>query len=534
MPLFLSLRGLLVLLTASSVAFSLPQVPTIESVRASLPHPPTAPGPQSPQEKIQGGSKHAHLLARRAEIHELEKRQQVNCTNPEALFFTQCWIILNIQDYLIAPGTGWINTVRTCQDTGGNTWDNDGSTCCVKDEPWSTCYTRLNVKGANIDCTSASTGRCSESMLSNIKVTDPELFPYVRYTLKNIYAINNFFVTYYDALYKSAGLVGNNIEQMIQVVDKIVKPAFNVQNLLLGLAVGLAFLGAPSFALRYLSIEAKWLSGAAQGFVISAQQAPNVGRALWPEGTENSQLIQTADLHLQMSNLTNQMSIMMDGGVHLLMTEITTFVNYAGAGEGRYSGPNVTNTGEATGLTVPTATDALGYALKTYVLSYAMGMNRWYAGYDVGPYNSEAEVEAAFSCKFDQENYVCVYQNEYVTTGKVYFWSPTSLRVYTMDRTGPDEALEPYEMIKTINAYKWAPLDILFDGAFNCTSGGLAGSSAVTFNYDGRLDLACVSQLPMYTECGEMCPVALIGGECPFADVSKIKEGACKDYDAWL
>lgn len=187
MPLFLSLRGLLVLLTASSVAFSLPQVPTIESVRASLPHPPTAPGPQSPQEKIQGGSKHAHLLARRAEIHELEKRQQVNCTNPEALFFTQCWIILNIQDYLIAPGTGWINTVRTCQDTGGNTWDNDGSTCCVKDEPWSTCYTRLNVKGANIDCTSASTGRCSESMLSNIKVTDPELFPYVRYTLKNIY-----------------------------------------------------------------------------------------------------------------------------------------------------------------------------------------------------------------------------------------------------------------------------------------------------------------------------------------------------------
>lgn len=347
-------------------------------------------------------------------------------------------------------------------------------------------------------------------------------------------AINNFFVTYYDALYKSAGLVGNNIEQMIQVVDKVVKPAFKVQNLLLGLAVGLAFLGAPSFAIRYLSIEAKWLSGAAQGIIISAQQAPNVGRALWPEGTENSQLIQTADLHLQMSNLTNQMSIMMDGGVHLLMTEITTFVNYAGAGEGRYSGPNVTNTGEATGLTVPTATDALGYALKTYVLSYAMGMNHWYAGYDVGPYNNEAEVEEAFRCKFDQENYVCVYKAEYSDFTKIYFWSPTSLRVYTMDRTGPEEALKPYDMIKTINAYKWAPLDILFDGAFNCTSGGLAGSSAVTFNYDGRLDLACVSQMPMYTACGEMCPTALRNGECPFADVGKVKEGACEDYDGWL
>ncbi|KAL9013094.1 MAG: hypothetical protein Q9173_002193 [Seirophora scorigena] len=534
MPLFLCLPGLLMLLTASSVAFSLPQVPTVESVRASLPRPPTALSPQSPQEKIQGGSKHAHLHARRAEIHELEKRQQVNCTNPDALFFTQCWEILNIHDYLIAPGTGWINTVRTCQNTGGNTWDNDGSTCCGKDQPWSTCYIQMTVEGANSDCTSASAGRCSESMLSNIKVTDPELLPYVRYTLKNIYAVNNFFFTYYDALYKSAGLVGNNIEQMVQVVDKIVKPVFKVQNLLLGLAVGLAFLGAPSFAVRYLDIKAKWLSGAAQGFVISTQQAPNIGRALWPEGTENSQLIQTAELHLQMSNLTNQMSIMMDGGVHLLMTDITTFVNYAGAGGGRYSGPNVTNTGEATGLTVPTATDALGYALKTYVLSYAMGKNHWYAGYDVGPYSDQAEVESAFFCKFDQDNYVCVYSGPYGTIGPIRFWSPTTLRVYTIDRTGPEEALQPYDMIKTINAYRWAPLDILFDGAFNCTAGGLAGSSAVTFNFDGRLDLACISQLPMYTACGAMCPVALIRGECPFADVGTIKKGECDDYDGWL
>ncbi|KAL8648231.1 MAG: hypothetical protein Q9210_005108 [Variospora velana] len=546
LSLALSLRGLLVLLATISVTSSLPQIPTVESLRSSLLGGPTALGAQRAREKIQGEGKHAHLYARRAEIFELEKRQQVNCTNPGALFFTQCWNILNIQDYLTDPKTGWVNTVRTCQNSGGNTWDNDGSNCCVSGEPWSTCYIRLAIPGSNHDCTSASVGRCSDSMVDDIVVEDPELKPYVRYTIKNIYAINNFFHTYYEALYNAAGIVGNNIEQMVQEVCKIEKPSFKIQNILLGLAVGLAFLGAPSFALRFLAIEAKWLTASVQAIVISTQQAPNVGRALYPMGTDNAQLIQTADLHIQLANLTSQMSTMMDGGVYLIMNDTTTFVNYAGAGRpgegGRYSGPNVTNTGEGTGLTVPSATDDVGYALKTYILTYAMSRNKWYAMFDLGPFATPAEVEQRYTCKFDPATYLCLI---YVPTYKddnpyerlddlVRFWSPYSQRVYLLKNEGPDEALSPYEMIEKINYYRWAPLDIVFDGAFNCTAGGYAGSSAVTFNFDGTLDLACVSQLPMYTYCGEMCPTALVNETCPFKDYSLIKEGACDNYEGWL
>ncbi|KAL8921132.1 MAG: hypothetical protein Q9208_005885 [Pyrenodesmia sp. 3 TL-2023] len=476
----------------------------------------------------------AHLHKRKAEIFELEKRQQINCTNPNALFFEDCWDILKIQDYLVAPETGWINTIRTCQDSGGNTWDNDGSTCCVAGEAWSTCYLRMAIPGSSSDCTSASGGRCSESMLDNIDVA-PEVRPFVRYTVKNIYAdneiaINNFFLTYYQSLYNAAGIVGNNIEQMIQIVDVLVEPSFTLQAILLSLAVGLAFLGAPSFAQGILSWQQKWLSGSVQAFVISAQQAPNVGRALFPVGTDTSQRIQTADLHIQLTNITHQMSDMMDGGVRLLMTDIGTFVNYAA--NGRYSGPNVTNTGEGTGLTVPSGTDALAYALKTYLLSYSMGVNRWYAFFDLGPYTSKEEVAQQFKCEWDEPNNIC--KATILADKEAIWWSPYTYRVYFLRCDGPKEAKKPYEMVKTINQYGWAPLDVLFDGAYNCTAEGRAGTNNVNFNYDGTLDLACVSQLPMVVGCLSMCPVALVNDTCLFKDIGTIIEGECDQWDGWL
>ncbi|KAL8952650.1 MAG: hypothetical protein Q9222_001456 [Ikaeria aurantiellina] len=364
-------------------------------------------------------------------------------------------------------------------------------------------------------------------MVDDIEV-DPSIHAYVRYTVKNIYAINNFFVTYYQSLYNAAGVVSNNVESMIQVVDVLVEPSLKVQNILLSLAVGLAFLGAPSFASTILGIQGNIIKGSAQALIISTQQAPNVGRALWPSGTDRSQEIQSAELHIQLSNITAQMSAMMDGGVRLLMTDPGTFVNYAD--NGRYSGPNVTNTGEGTGLTVPSGTDAVAYALKTYLLSYSMWQNKWYSTFKLGPYINQESVTLELNCKFD-ENGICYYTEDSIQTAN--YWSPITLRVYTLACQGPKEAKKPYEMLQTILSYGWAPLEVLFDGGFNCTAENRAGSSAVNFNYDGTLDLACVSQLPMYRQCGGMCPTTLPNGTCLFGDEGAVVPDACKDYDGW-
>lgn len=176
-----SLPCVLAVLAGLTVTYSLP---TFDTVRSTLwGHQPSffSRTKRSPQE-----AHYAHLAKRSAEIYELEKRQQVNCTDPYALFFTDCWKILNMKDYLVAPGTGWINTVRYCQNSGGVNSDNDGSNCCVANEPWSTCYLRLAIPGSAHDCTSPSGGRCTDGMINDIKV-DPRIYPYVRYTVKNIY-----------------------------------------------------------------------------------------------------------------------------------------------------------------------------------------------------------------------------------------------------------------------------------------------------------------------------------------------------------
>lgn len=528
MCIYTSLSRVLVVLSAISLTLSLP---TLEST--------TWRRPTTLVSRVRGRNSlythaAAHLEKRKAEIHELEKRQMVNCTDPNALFFTDCWDILGIHDYLIAPETGWINTVRYCENEG-NSWENDGASCCVKGEAWATCYLRLACPGSNFDCTSTSGGRCTDAMMSSIRA-DPSVYPYVRYTVKNIYAINNFFFTYYQALYNSAGVVSNNVEKMTQIVDVIVQPTFKMQNLLLALAVGLAFLGAPSFAVQMLGINGMVLKGAAQALVISAQQAPNVGRALWPGGTDRSQEIQAAELHLQLSNITDQMSKVINDGVNLLMTDIGTFANYAD--NGRYSGPNVTNTGQGTGLTVPSTSTDLAYALKTYLLSYSLWQNKWYATFDLGPFTQEdAGAAACWATKSIDE---CIAEIKSTgqdpnDSGAFTYWSPYSLRTYTLSNNGPKEALTPLKMVENINYYGWAPLSVLFDGGFNCTAEGRAGTTAVNFNFDGKLDLACLSQLPMYRQyCTSMCPVALVNNTCPFKDTSEVAPGRCDGYSDWM
>lgn len=180
------ISSVLVVLTTISLTCCLP---TLDAVRSTVWRSSTALVSRRPQKRHDFADVAAHLNKRRAEIYELEKRQMVNCTDPNALFFTDCWDILKIHDYLVAPGTGWINTVRYCENTG-NSWENDGASCCVRGEPWSTCYLRLACPGGAFDCTSPSGGRCTDGMINDIKV-DPSIYAFVRYTVKNIYGTSS-------------------------------------------------------------------------------------------------------------------------------------------------------------------------------------------------------------------------------------------------------------------------------------------------------------------------------------------------------
>ena len=118
----------------------------------------------------------------------LDTRATHNCTDLRAEPSTACWDELDIPDYL----AGWNKTTPICQANGGP--GNDGSACCVANEPWSTCFLRLAYGSTGSDCTTMNAQSCVLQPL-NPKL-DQSTAPKVGYVVRNIVAINNLFISY--------------------------------------------------------------------------------------------------------------------------------------------------------------------------------------------------------------------------------------------------------------------------------------------------------------------------------------------------
>ena len=309
------------------------------------------------------------------------------------------------------------------------------------------------------------------------------------------------------ALRWTVSQASTQIWSLINELDPKHDSEFNQMNILSLLSLGLAFLGAPSIAVGLLAFETT-ARFASQALVISVQQAPSFTKALWPSGTEDSKTIQVGELNDLLGNATTQMSEMMNNGLMLLMSDMPTFVAFAESG--RFSGSE--------SLSLPEKTAGLDYGLTTYMLSEAMAKNGWTIGL-FGPLKRE-DVPIDFMCTYSDNNVCTAY-------GLATFWSKDTGRVYHLNGLGSD-GKTPLQVTKDIVAQGWASLEVLFDGAYNCTAEGKAGSAAINFNWDGTLDIACVSQVPVNIGCGSPCPVAWINGACPFG-VNSMEASDCKD-----
>ncbi len=76
-----------------------------------------------------------------------------------------------------------------------------------------------------------------------------------------------------------------------------------------------------------------------------------------------------------------------------------------------------------------------------------------------------------------------------------------------------------------VNEGGFADPEVLFDGNFNCTRAGRAGGAIVRVRKEGgeEVQVGCLSQLPMYLECGMRCPegAVRVEGLCPFGNVTR-------------
>lgn len=414
--------------------------------------------------------------------------RQTDCTVLNQGFDPSCWSVLGLSKYL----DNWNKTTPVCTA-------NNGNGCCNPDELWSNCFIRLATNGLRTDdCSIINKACASEPTYAEEQVTSV-IAPEVYYIVHSIYYMNDFFTSWYDAL-DSASISALFVAQpIINEIDPEQKSRFGLNDLLTALTVGLAFLPAVG----------EGISEAAEtGLQIlktGLQQAPGVAEAIWPSGTSDTKSIQLANIDTELATASSNFTTGVTNALAMVMSDVPSFIAFAQ--NGSLSGQDE--------VSLPSDANSLGLALDTYVLSTAMTANQWHAS----PYTSLTMEDVASSvpgsggsdCTFGSNN-ICTNADHSINV----FYSNITARAYTLAVPGADPDLNPFTLMNDIVANDWSTLEALFDGAFNCTVAGGFGESLDFFTGDAP-DFSCVSQLQMCS-CEEPCPVAMVGGVCPFAD----------------
>ena len=264
---------------------------------------------------------------------------------------------------------------------------------------------------------------------------------------------------------------------------------FTLYNILIGLTVGLSFvpyLGTVGTSLMASRIGAH--------LTIALQELPMVSRAIWPQRTFDSQLIQIGLIDTEIGNINREIGNMLNAGLRLIMTDISTFVSFVHKADGHFSGDNT--------LSVYKITTGLDMALKTFIVSTAMSKNDWRASPIL--YYTREDLAEARDCTFDLDDICSNPSNPSVS----YFYSNVSGNAYSLFGANSSQLLH------RIVSDNWSTLVARFDGAFNCTSSGNGADQPFQIKMDGTVDLSCVSQLYMCGGC-TACMVPLINGTCP-------------------
>lgn len=396
----------------------------------------------------------------------LQRRQGVNCTDPNAVTSGSCWEGLHLAEYI----TNWNKNRPICKTIDGT--PEDGATCCASNEVWSTCFIRLAMGNHGYNCININEGTCPNFQVGASTAAE------VRYILGTMYSINDFFFNWNGAL-PYATLSGLLINQpLILEIDPIQKTNVLLNDLLSALTAGLSFIAAP---------ELSGLAGMASTALLKGlQEAPSVAKAMWPTGTADSQSEQLADLDNYLSQVDQNFTTQITQGLYTIMSDVPSFNGFASSG--LFSGPN--------NLSLPSDSDILALGLRTFILSSAMSANKWSAvtrdDLTMADVVGSVLGSGGFGCTFDANN-ICTSSDK---TAHV-FYSNSTARAYevVLKGAGPD----PTAFMKDIVNKEWSNLEQLFDGAYNCSvapGGSGIGKPLSLFN-GTAIDFACLSQLPI-------------------------------------
>ncbi|KAL9581255.1 MAG: hypothetical protein Q9203_005971 [Teloschistes exilis] len=408
-----------------------------------------------------------------------------NCSDPDVPVTPSCWTSLKVADYL----NNWKKTTRVCSEG-----DPNGIGCCVPEEPWTTCFIRLSTGYAGDSCTDLWGNYCKNVP----RQLDPDLAPAAqapaRYVLNAMYAIHSLFTSYDDAL----TAIGDSIIKDIEDVFSKTSSASHVISLRyelpIALTLGLTLASQTTTNNNTITRDISTLWNSA----LSA--APSVSRAIWRNDTDNSQIIEINDITVS----DNNQAVFLQTGLSLLMNDIPAFLAFTR--NGSFANSTLNNM-------IPrlvSRADDLAGGLNTFVTSKFLQAQGYFATPSIDPVDRTA-FETQNRCTLNAESW-CLGDGG----RNVYYWSPATHRQYRLRAKGSTPITLPKLMGKVTDS-GWADAELFFDGNFNCTAKGNAGGRIVFVGDSGVVDASCISQLPMYLECGTKCPTdVLVEGKCPF------------------
>lgn len=286
--------------------------------------------------------------------------------------------------------------------------------------------------------------------------------------------INDFFYNWNGALpYATLSSLLLN-QPLILEIDPVQKTNVILSDLLSALTASLSFIAGP---------ELGGIAGTAADALLTAlQAAPGVAKSIWPSGTADSQTEQLANLDTSLLQIDQNFTTQITAGLATIMTDVPSFTGFAS--HGLFSGPN--------NLSLPASSDILALGLRTFVLSTAMSANKWTAFPIQGVTKPDvASSVSGYDCTFGANN-ICTPNHD---GGAPIFYSDATALAYSLTLTGAGP--NGTEFLNDVVEKQWSDLELLFDGAYNCSTapgGSGIGKPLDLFN-GSALNLACLSQL---------------------------------------
>ena len=372
-----------------------------------------------------------------------------SCNDPGGLFPLNptCWTTLDVEHYL-------------------TTWAATHPDFCLQGTPFAQCFLE-SLEMGQLDCVGITSGTCPppswlEFQHNNYTVQD-------FYIVYNIYSVWSFFNGYYTAIGNARSAATDNIGAIVALLDPPKETNGLLNDILTALSVGLSF----------VSVEAGPLVGA---LITGIQQAPGVGKYLFPVGTLNTQVAQFDQIANSMGTVTTYLQDNVTSALAAIQNDTQTFL--AIVGSGNFSVTPVPS--------IADQSDSMLRALNTYVISQCLQANNWVItraiDTDVNLLQANKSVAGwnipGCGTGYDP-NSIC---------GAYYFNQAIDVS-FSLTNIG-DMKQDPTPDLGQFFA-NWTTPDLLFNGAAQCeVQGGHAPN--ITIGASG-IDASCLSNMKVCT-----------------------------------